>query len=132
MKYIKTFEKLSKNDLIKSLQDYLSDKLWIDIKFNEGVEQLSKEINKVYEDEPYIVPNRKYHLSVAGKEEVKGWFIISGEYKVNDLGRKRLDNIAPQYALLHTPHQFKRLLKYVDSKYLEEFELLCNVEKYNL
>lgn len=134
MKYIKTFENLNKSDIIKSLQNYLYDKLWIDIKFTEGVEEVSKKINNCYEDEPHLIPNKKYQLSVATKEEVDGWFIISGDYRVNKLGVKRLelkDDIA-QYALLHSPNQFKKLLKYVDPKDLENFELLCNVEKYNL
>lgn len=113
MKYIKTFENLNKIDIIKLLQNYLYDKLWIDIKFTEGVEKISKEINKCYEDEPHLIPNKKYHLSVATKEEVDGWFIISGDYRVNKLDVKRLElryDIA-HYALLHSPNEFKRLLK---------------------
>ena len=34
-----------KDDIISGLQNYLYDKLWIDIKFIEGVEKISREFN---------------------------------------------------------------------------------------
>ena len=129
----KIFE--SKNrDLISNLQSYLQDKFWIDIKFKEGVEKLSSKFNDIYSGDQSIIPGKRYMLAISKREGIEGWFIISGEYKVNSQEEKeRLDvRDVASYALLYSPYQFLQLLKYVDKEYLENLEMLSDVEKYNL
>jgi len=129
----KIFE--SKNrDLISNLQSYLQNKLWVDIKFKEGAEKLSSKFNDIYSGDQSIIPGKTYKLAISKREGIEGWFIISGEYKVNSQEEKeRLDvRDVASYALLYSPYQFLQLLKYVDKEYLENLKMMSDVEKYNL
>jgi hypothetical protein len=128
----KIFESRNK-DIISNLQSYLKNVLWIDIKFKDGVGDLSYKFNLIYSGQS-LVPGRNYKLAVSKREGIEGYFIISGNYQVNDEGeKKRLDiTDGASYALLYTPYQFLQLLKYVDKEYLEKIEILMSAEKYNL
>ena len=100
MKYIKRYEQKQTNrGLVKELQDYLTSIQpkcgWcpLEMRFVEGVQDVSGRINKSYAVKPLIIPNKKYNIILAKKEEVKGWFIISGEYLVNEeVDKSRLNH----------------------------------------
>ena len=118
----KIFENYFK-DIVKILQDYLQDKNWIDIKFKRGVEPVSAKINEGRDI--WLVSGEKYQLSIAKRDEVKGWFLISGKYKEKSgqLGG---------YSLLHTPNELAKLLKFVNKTELEKIKFLDTTSKYNL
>lgn len=147
MKYIKTYEQTNRG-LVKELQNYLNSIQpkcgWcpLKIRFTEGVESVSQKINHIYGGTPSIIPNKEYDITLAMKEEVKGWFIISGEYLVNEEDEKIRLNLKGNIArygqpvsyrrIIYTSYNFLQILKFANKEDIDKIKIEIDLNKYNL